>query len=273
MFRKPKTRGKQPWIAAVIVFLFGGVGCFYVDWLYGLIGSVVWIIAFAWAEETEFWLPFLVQIVLGIIAFKICVKRNLKLQREPSDDELLQKNPQLSGAIASPAASASPRPLRKAVKFACILVVVDAFFLNQGIFSALIAAAAVACVPWAVWALVRKNNAQFRIRSAQIGIVLAGCLAVFGINWFQNKRADEKAIELGNACLAYHVKYNRYPKRLEELTPEFVAEIPPAKHTLLTRYFSYCFSGTGEPEIYYVELPPFGRRFYHVETGNWGYLD
>ncbi len=264
---------KKPVLAAGAPIFLGGLGCFYVDWRFGIIGSFIWAIALASADAAGFWLPFLVQIGLGIAAFKICLARNARLQREASEETTSQTAPQLSSANLTRGASIPSHPLRKTVKFVCILMVVDAFFLNQGIFSALVAAVTVGCLPWAVWALVRKNKALFRLRMAQIGIVLAGCLAVFGINWFQNKSADEKAIELGNACLAYHAKYNRYPKHLEELAPEFVPSIPSAKYVLMASSFFYCFGENGEPEIYYVEMPPFGRRFYHVETGDWGYLD
>jgi hypothetical protein len=49
--------------------------------------------------------------------------------------------------------------------------------------------------------------------------------------------------------------------------------MPRAKYALMTSHVFYCFSGTGEPEIYYIELPSFGRRFYQVKTSHWGYLD
>ncbi|HEX6503612.1 MAG TPA: hypothetical protein VF011_10195 [Terriglobales bacterium] len=273
MSRKLQIRQKKPWIGATSAIFFGGLGCFYTDWRYGMIGSIIWGIALTSVDAAGFWPTFLVQVGLGIGAFKICEARNHTLAKQADDESLVQNTPEAAIAAAAQPASSTSSPVRKAVKFASILVLVDAFFLNQGIFSALVAVIAIACLPWAAWAGARGNKRLFRMRMAQIGIVLAGCLTVFASNWYQNHSADQKAIDLGNACLAYHAKYNRYPKRLEELVPEFVAEIPAAKQTFISRDFSYCFSGSGEPEIYYIEIPPFGRRFYHIETGRWGYLD
>ena len=36
--------------------------------------------------------------------------------------------------------------------------------------------------------------------------------------------------------------------------------------------FSY-FNNGDDPEVWYVAMLPFGRRFYHVKTGHWGYMD
>jgi len=29
----------------------------------------------------------------------------------------------------------------------------------------------------------------------------------------------------------------------------------------------------GEPMLFYEAVPPFGRRFYHLESRSWGFLD
>ena len=79
---------------------------------------------------------------------------------------------------------------------------------------------------------------------------------------------------IGNACLAFHLKYRRYPLRLDELVPEFLPSVPAAKYTLGGDHFFYFNPPSGlEPMLYDEALPPFGRRFYHMETGRWGYLD
>jgi hypothetical protein len=82
-------------------------------------------------------------------------------------------------------------------------------------------------------------------------------------------------LELSKACLAYHAKYNHYRQRLEELVPEFIPSVPVAKYTLGGggSFFYSSRPGDGEPMLYYQTLPPFGRRFYHLETGGWRFLD
>ena len=108
---------------------------------------------------------------------------------------------------------------------------------------------------------------------AQIGIVLAGCFAVFGMKWLQNERAERKAVELGTACLDYHAQNNHYPQHLDDLVPTIIPEVPTAKYALMDSQFHYMINGSGEPEIYYAMMRPFGRRFYHIEKRTWGFLD
>lgn len=127
-------------------------------------------------------------------------------------------------------------------------------------------------LPWSLWAL-RRDKRLFVERMTRTGIYLMACIAVFVANNLQNRMADRRAIALGNACLAYRAKYHHYPQRLQELVPEFIPSVPVAKYAL-SGFFSYSSRPTGgEPMLCYEELPPFGRRFYHMETGDWEYLD
>jgi hypothetical protein len=91
----------------------------------------------------------------------------------------------------------------------------------------------------------------------------------------QNRMADRRAVAIGKACLAYRSKYNHYPKTLDELVPEFMSSVPPAKYTLGASSSFFYIPGFDdrEPMLFYEAIPPFGRRFYHMETGAWGFLD
>ncbi|MGA8313036.1 MAG: hypothetical protein WB755_23630 [Terriglobales bacterium] len=154
------------------------------------------------------------------------------------------------------------------------IFVLDAFVLNQGAIAIfVILLTFFVFVPRALWAL-RTSRALYLERLTRAGIYLLAAAAVFAANVLQNRMADHRAIELGKACLAYHAKYQHYPQRLDELVPEFIPSVPPAKYTLAGGSFFYSASLSGkEPMLYYQALPPFGRRFYHLETGGWGYLD
>lgn len=265
---------KYPWLAAVLALFLGGPGCFYLGWQYGLPATGIWILLFRWACGMGDFAAMLLQAGLAVAAAKICAAKNARLefqqQGEPAQRQDLS---QMRSAVTAPVQRTPMSPVRKSLVFAGSLFFVDAFLLNQGIFSGLVALIAFCCIPVAFWSLVRKDVAKFRLRMTQIGIVLAGCSAVFGMNWVQNETADRKAVELGNACLEFHAKNNRYPRHLGELVPTVIPEVPTAKYALMDSQFHYCFTGSGEPEIYYVVMPPFGRRFYHVEKGTWGYLD
>jgi hypothetical protein len=164
------------------------------------------------------------------------------------------------------------RAFRTAILLAVGLFVNDAFILNQGILAIFIVLLTLfVFLPRALWAL-RTSRALYLERLTKAGIYLLAAVAVFVANGFQNRMADRRAIELGRVCLAYHAKYQHYPQRLEELVPEFIPSVPVAKYTL-GGFFHYSRPTGGEPMLYYEAMPPFGRRFYHIETGDWGYLD
>jgi hypothetical protein len=155
------------------------------------------------------------------------------------------------------------------------IFVFDAFVLNQGAVAVfVILLTFFVLVPRALWAL-RTSRALYLERLTRAGIYLLAAVAVFAANVLQNRMADRRATALGNACLAYHAKYQHYPQRLDELVPEFIPSVPAAKYTLGGggNFFYYSRPTGGEPMLYYRALPPFGRRFYHMETGGWGYLD
>jgi hypothetical protein len=155
------------------------------------------------------------------------------------------------------------------------ILVFDAFVLNQGAVAIFVILLTLfVFLPRALWAL-RTSRALYLERLSRAGIYLLAAAAVFVTNVLQNRMADHRAIELGNACLAYHAKYQHYPQHLDELVPEFIPSVPVAKYTLLGGEGFYYISRAngGEPMLFYEALPPFGRRFYHMETGGWGYLD
>ena len=99
--------------------------------------------------------------------------------------------------------------------------------------------------------------------------------AILFTNALQNRMADAKAVKLGDACLAYRAKYHHYPTDLRDLVPEFISSVPPAKYTLLggDGFYYARMDSDREPMLYYEALPPFGRRFYHLESRSWGYIE
>lgn len=163
---------------------------------------------------------------------------------------------------------------KKTILIAAGLFIFDAFFLNQGIVALLIIPLTFfVFLPRALWALRTRRRLSLE-RLIKAGIYLLAAVAILVANALQNRMADRRAVELGKACLAYHAKYNHYPQRLNELVPEFIPSVPVAKYTLGGNSFFYSSRSDGsEPMLYYEALPPFGRRFYHMETGGWGFLD
>lgn len=165
--------------------------------------------------------------------------------------------------------------LRASIIIAAVLYVVDAFFLSLPFFAlVLLAVVLLYFLPATLWALP-SNRRVAMLRGAKAGIYLLAAVSIFVTLGLQNSMADRRAVKLGDACLAYRAKYHHYPKNLEALVPEFIPSVPVARYGLLgDDRFSYV-SGQddGEPMLWYEAVPPFGRRFYHMETRSWGYLD
>ena len=150
-------------------------------------------------------------------------------------------------------------------KTACVAValfILDAFMLNQGVVAlCLILVTVLVFLPRVLW--VRRGDRHlYERRLAKAGIYLMAAIAVFGCNALQNRMADRRAIQIGNACLAFRVKYQRYPRRLDELVPEFFPSVPAAKYTLGGNQFFYFSPPSGkEPMLFYEALPIFWTAF------------
>ena len=157
---------------------------------------------------------------------------------------------------------------------AAVLYVVDAFVLSLPFFALVLFAVVVLYfLPATLWALPNRRIA--RARATNAGICLLVAISIFVTLRLQNSMADRRAVKLGDACLAYRAKYHHYPKNLKALVPEFISSVPVARYGLFGGdHFSY-FSQDDhrEPMLYYEAIPPFGRRFYHMESRSWGFLD
>ena len=162
-----------------------------------------------------------------------------------------------------------------AVVIAAVLYVVDAFVLALPFFAlVLFAVVVLSFLPATLWALRSKRRIA-SLRATKAGIYLLAAISIYVTLGLQNSMADRRAVRLGDACLAYRAKYHHYPKDLAALVPEFIPSVPVARYGLfLNDSFSYSSpQDDREPMLYYEALPPFGRRFYHMESRSWGYLD
>jgi len=105
-------------------------------------------------------------------------------------------------------------------------------------------------------------------------ILFLGVVAVVGTNHFRKSLTRWRAARLGEACQAYRAKYHQYPKRLDDLVPEFVSAVPSVRVGILGEDgFNYSSHDGPEPFIYYNCLPPFGNCYYYVESRCWVFLD
>ena len=160
--------------------------------------------------------------------------------------------------------------LRRASVWAVALVVVDAFFLNQGAIAAIVGL-------WMLFvslphAAFSRSPDQRRRRLARAAIFLGAVLLVFGLNWANNQIAKRRFETLITAIKAFKQERQRYPAKLDELVPEFLDHVPLAKYTLAFPSFWY-IALPDDHSLFYVEFPPFGRPTYTFETDKRWYLD
>lgn len=129
--------------------------------------------------------------------------------------------------------------LVRAFILSVLLVMVDAFWLNQGAIAML------------------------------VGL---GLLLVFGLNALNNRLAQSRADLSITAMNSFHSENQGYPQSLEELVPRYIKEVPLAKYTLMFNQFGYARSET-DTHLEYMDLPPFGRPIYSFQKREWFYLD
>jgi hypothetical protein len=96
----------------------------------------------------------------------------------------------------------------------------------------------------------RYRTSAFKVMGC-IGILFLGILAVGVTNHVRNNLTERRAVKVGEACLAYHAKYNRYPEQLDDLAPEFISSVPAAKSGIF-----------GEDDFFYA--PQRNIRTFHL---------
>ncbi|MEO5727553.1 MAG: hypothetical protein ABI134_17905 [Byssovorax sp.] len=157
---------------------------------------------------------------------------------------------------------------------AAFLYGVDAFLFSQGAIAGIVT---IAMVLLGIVRLVRGVVADRRyIRSgftiiAIYSMMMAAVVVTIRAN---NRMARERADEIVVALKRYRSATGDFPVRLEELVPEYMPTVPRAKYTLLFNKFHYhCDPMKHQGSLMYVDVPPFGRPTYRLDTDTWGYLD
>ncbi len=167
------------------------------------------------------------------------------------------------------------RALRRTLVIAGVLVLADAFVLNQGVIAVATALGAlIGGVPRALLAWRRGNPTTVRLRAARTGIYVAVAVLVLGANFANAQLARRRADTLIAACRQYEARHGRFPNRLDELVPDFIPSVPLAKYTLMPPFNTFMYTARpGHHALMWVALPPFGRPYYVFEDNRWGFLD
>ena len=151
---------------------------------------------------------------------------------------------------------------------ALVLVFLDVVLDGGYVFSAAI------CPIWFLVGVIRAATRRSRhpVGAAVILIPLATAFFVAVNYHVQMEIATAHARSLIQACERYRVVNGNYPERLADLVPHYLDSIPRAKCCCLRNDFSYYASAGGHTLGWYA-VPPFARRVYNFETGEWRDMD
>jgi hypothetical protein len=172
----------------------------------------------------------------------------------------------LKTSDAPTAPSTSSAIVRSAFLFAA-----DALFINQGVFSFLIALLII--VVWLPRVMLAKKHAPYRKRRLVNVAIYLGTVALtivyIAVN---NVIAWTRAQTLIVAIEAFRAQNGRYPGSLEDLVPRQLPSVPLAKYTFIFGNFNYYVSDEGAL-LWYTRIPPFNRPTYFFESREWVSLD
>lgn len=160
--------------------------------------------------------------------------------------------------------------LRRTALIAGAIFLFDGLIASQGVLS-LITLVIVFVVFLPRLYLARTDTDLFILRAKKtLFFALAAAAALLCVR-FNMHLAQRRADALIAACESYQKDNQRYPERLEDLVPRFIAEIPRAKLTLGRSDYFYRAGATHT--LGWTTMPPFGRRYYVLEEKRWGQSD
>jgi len=158
----------------------------------------------------------------------------------------------------------------KPVAQALLLFFIDGLMIGQGIISGLIGAGLVFI--YLPLTLQKRYRGFRKERLARFAIYYAAVVAAIALVAHDISLARERAETLITAVSKYKEKHGRYPDKLEQLVPELVPEILPPKRSLVSSRWYYLASDERH-SLMYVAVPPFERRSYNFESGQWHDID
>jgi hypothetical protein len=125
-----------------------------------------------------------------------------------------------------------------------------------------------ACPPWLFMSSTKAivQQPDWRTGVVRIAMPIVTFAIAYGNGELQWRISDINAQRIINACEEYQADNGRFPKKLDDLVPKYLAEVPPAK---------YCGTGTF---MYYRNMlwwnrHDFHRRIYFLDEKRWSGLD
>jgi len=135
---------------------------------------------------------------------------------------------------------------------------------------------------WFIVSIVKavRRRADWRLSVARAAIPALTLLLVLVNATAQSLMARANARKIIAACNQYKSVNGEYPATLAMLVPKYLDSIPRAKYAIDGRFMYLVPRREFAPNytrithtLMWVDVPPFGRRLFDFEAGQWGNLD
>ena len=161
------------------------------------------------------------------------------------------------------------RTVRTSVLWGCVLIALD---VADGTFVQSI----VACPLWFVVSVVRSAWVRpgRQVALVRAAIPLAVLSTVLTNDSLQRTIAKGRAEQVVKAIGAFRDETGRYPEDLQELVPGHLGNVSTPKWAILFNRFHYS-EGGGEsgPSLWWIDIPPHGKRLFNFEEARWRSID
>jgi hypothetical protein len=129
------------------------------------------------------------------------------------------------------------------------------------------------CPVWILLSLIKNavERPGWGVALARLAIPALTLAALWVNKEYQIAVAEENAPRVVAALEKYHADHGTFPKKLDELVPQYLLSIPVAKHCLdgSFKYLNYDETVI----LYWVVVPPHLRKIYNFKEKRWSYLD
>ncbi len=160
-----------------------------------------------------------------------------------------------------------PASLRAVVFVSGLFFVMDALIVNAVMLSLL--AGIFQGVVGLPLCFLKQDDRRQRLRN--VGIFGGLLVAVVVMTKVNAQITPLHANQLIEAIESYRAATGVYPKKLDDLVPEFIDHVPCAQYTL-GGIFWYSGGGTVEPPMFWYNPHGGDHRIYRFKTKDWGYV-
>ena len=133
-----------------------------------------------------------------------------------------------------------------------------------------------ACPLWLLTSLARSIwlKPGLAVASARAAVPIA-VLAVALVNdSFQRRLAMGRAEQVVSAIREYRDANGLYPSDLQQLVPKYLPFVPRPKYAITFNAFFYSGGGSvGHPGLWWIDVPPHGKRSYNFHEARWSVID